>query len=478
MRCLALGQAWCDAGGSVQFITASGNSWLLQLLEQEGFAVQRLDSRYPDPEDWEVTRDVMAAARDAWLVLDGYHFDAAYQRKVERAGHKLVVIDDMSALSHYYAHVVLNQNIYATDLQYPHGDNTELLLGTRYALLRREFANYRGIRRVVRPIARRVLVTMGGADPENATSIALAALRELAQPDLEVRVIVGAANAHLRQLSAAIQRIGCAGELIVAAPGMAADVAWADVAIAAAGTTSIELAYMGVPALLVVTAENQAPNAAKLEELGAARDLGRMSLNPERIATELHNLLNSSQTRLAMAERGQQLIDGEGAERVVAVLKGEKVRLRPARVEDCKRLWALRNDDFVRAMSGSAAPIPWEKHQQWFASRLADPRCHIFVGIDAEDREVGQVRFDLGGDGSAEVSILIADKWRGQGYGTALLMGGLRRVAHAVDLRFVHAMIKPRNIASIRMFEGAGFRRAGEREVNDGRALHYEWRVQ
>ena len=150
---------------------------------------------------------------------------------------------------------------------------TRRLLGARYALLRREFAAYRGVRRLPSPVARRVLVTMGGADPENATSIALAALRELAQSDLEVRVIVGAANLHLAELRAAANELGCPAELTTATPKVAENLAWADMAIATAGTTAIQLAFMGVPALLMVAAENQAPIAAGLEQLGAARDL-------------------------------------------------------------------------------------------------------------------------------------------------------------------------------------------------------------
>jgi spore coat polysaccharide biosynthesis predicted glycosyltransferase SpsG len=163
---------------------------------------------------------------------------------------------------------------------------------------------------------------MGGADPQNATLKALGALHELAQPEFEVRVVVGAASEQLEDIRAAVNSLDCANELIVAAPKMAENLAWADVAIAAAGTTAIELAFMGVPALLVVAVENQMPIAARLEQLGAARNLGGVpQLSSAKIRPVLRDLLCSQQTRAAMAERGQQLVDGDGAERVAAALK-------------------------------------------------------------------------------------------------------------------------------------------------------------
>ena len=50
--------------------------------------------------------------------------------------------------------------------------------------------------------------------------------------------------------------------------------AWADLAVSAAGTTCWELAFMGLPMLLVVLADNQRPNATCLDELGVAGNLG------------------------------------------------------------------------------------------------------------------------------------------------------------------------------------------------------------
>jgi UDP-2,4-diacetamido-2,4,6-trideoxy-beta-L-altropyranose hydrolase len=322
MRCMALGQAWRSKGGRVVFVTIGSNEWLRAQLSKEGFEICTLPHLCRPAEDWQRTRALAACELDPWVLVDGYHFDVHYHHWVKEAGFRLAVIDDTAASSHYCADLLLNQNVFAEDLRYSCEPYTRRLLGARYALLRREFATFRGVKRPVREAARRVLITMGGADPTNATSVVLRAIHQLQQPDLEVRVIAGAANANIEELRAVVQCLGCWAELIVAPTAISANLAWADVAVSAAGSTALELAFMGVPALLVVIAANQERNAAKLEALGAAYRLGPLAeLTYATIRQELRDLLRSQQRREAMSERCQKLVDGEGAERVTSILQ-------------------------------------------------------------------------------------------------------------------------------------------------------------
>jgi len=139
MHCLALAQAWKDAGGEVIFITACQSDGLLQRLREEEFDVRLLDRPYPDTADWESTSAILAAHPETWIVLDGYQSDEAFQQRVKGAGHRLLVMDDVAHLNHYHADIVLNQNLHAEQLHYSCEPCANLLLGARYVLLRREF---------------------------------------------------------------------------------------------------------------------------------------------------------------------------------------------------------------------------------------------------------------------------------------------------------------------------------------------------
>ena len=325
MRCLALGQAWKDASGDVVFITACQSEGLLHRLRDEGFDLHLLSSPYPDRHDWDLTENVLAAHPDAWVVLDGYHFDEAYQQMVKRTGHALLVFDDMALLNHYHADVVLNQNVNSDELHYSCDSDTRLLLGSRYVILRSESTAWRGWRREVADRASRLLVTMGGADPDNYTLVVVEALQLLQVPGLEAIVVIGAANPHGDVVQAAVVRSRVPIRLIQDADNMIELMAWADLAVSAGGTTCWEMLFMGLPSVVLVVAENQEGAMARLESGGFIRSMGwYRDLSASDLARELSRLCYDAYSRARMSSAGQALVDGLGRERVVAELRSNR----------------------------------------------------------------------------------------------------------------------------------------------------------
>ena len=149
------------------------------------------------------------------MVLDGYQFDVEYQRRLKAAGVKLLVVDDTGHAGAYAADLVLDQNAHATKDFYARRESyTQLLLGPRYALLRREFKPWRSWRREIAPVARKVLVTVGGSDPDNVTLRVIRALRILAEHKLKATVVVGGSNPHAHDLEPEAQSAGDALRLV------------------------------------------------------------------------------------------------------------------------------------------------------------------------------------------------------------------------------------------------------------------------
>ena len=194
-------------------------------------------------------------------MLDGYHFDPAYQKAIREAGYRLLVVDDTAHLPAYHADVLLNQNIYAPQLTYSYDPHTVLLLGPMYALLRPEFLVWKEWERHIPDTARHILVTLGGGDSDNVTLKVIQALHDIRLPDLEIRVIVGPANPHRDSLVAAIEHGPHSVELLFDVTDMPGLMAWADIAVSAAGSTCWELLFMGLPSLVGVLADNQVPIA-------------------------------------------------------------------------------------------------------------------------------------------------------------------------------------------------------------------------
>ncbi|MEE9197945.1 MAG: UDP-2,4-diacetamido-2,4,6-trideoxy-beta-L-altropyranose hydrolase, partial [bacterium] len=126
LRALTLGQAWREAGGQVDFVTANATEPLITRLEKEEFFVHLLPKAHPAPEDWQGTARALTGDENPWLVLDGYNFDAAYHERAREAGVSILVVDDMAHLDRYAVDIVLNQNAHARSLTYEHPPETRL----------------------------------------------------------------------------------------------------------------------------------------------------------------------------------------------------------------------------------------------------------------------------------------------------------------------------------------------------------------
>ena len=323
MRCLALAQACLDDGERATLVAASAPSALEDRLKAEGMEVVHLQVEPGSAEDAQQTADLAREAGASALVLDGYQFEADYQKALRDSSGPLLVIDDDGRVGHYTADVVLNQNLHANEELYSSREAyTRLLLGTRYVALRREFMNWKDWKRLIPETAKKVLVTMGGGDPDNVTLEAIHALRKSKVEGLEAVVVAGASNPNFEALSAAAKGSKVPVRLERNAEDMPKLMAWADLAVAAGGTTAWELAFMGLPSIVLTLADNQRCSAHALAEKGAFVHLGESgAVTREAIAQAVAELSESETARRELSQRGSRLVDGLGVKRVLEVLR-------------------------------------------------------------------------------------------------------------------------------------------------------------
>jgi UDP-2,4-diacetamido-2,4,6-trideoxy-beta-L-altropyranose hydrolase len=334
MRCLAVAQAWQDIGGHVSFVSAKLPAPLKERIAAEGFEclpVQAVAGTLEDADEcMTMAKDQKALA----LILDGYHFNERYHEFVSQFACVTLAIEDYCRLPHYSTDFVLNQNLGAAFEAYPSvHDRTQLLLGTQYALLRREFmqssSSPYSTSNKNRPF--RCLITLGGSDFDNITGRVIQGLQLLNLLDLEVHVIVGGLNPHgeaLAHLVSGDKRFS----LLQNVCNMAAEYAWADFAVAAGGSSNWEMCYFGLPRVVVVIADNQRAIAEQLQraEIGINIGVGP-EITPERIAAAI-NLLRLDPGRFSVAQhQALRLVDGLGAKRCVDRLLSFS---RPSRCRD------------------------------------------------------------------------------------------------------------------------------------------------
>ena len=466
MRCLALAQAWQEQGGGVLLAGLIMGDGLRERLTREQVELldlasgQTIDDLY-----WLAGLQKQQVKEDEWdwLVLDGYHFDADYQRRLRRAGMKLLVIDDYAHLPQYDADLLLNQNAGSARLDYKVPEETMLLLGSRYALLRREFrgAHPRETSGHAGQVGR-LLVTLGGADPDNVTLRVIEALQQAGLPALQAKIIVGPANPHLALLQESVRHSEQQAELLTGVHDMVPLMQWADVAITAGGSTCWELAYLGVPSLVITLADNQRGVAEMMAAAGAGLDCGwHHELQSHTLTNLVKELYGDQGQRLAMSRAGRSLVDGQGAGRVVECMMYFPFTFRPAEPGDCRQVFDWANDPVIRQASFHSSGIGWQEHEQWFERTLADRNTHFWIIMLHGHRPAGQVRFVKSGEETV-ISISLAAGFRNAGLGSRAIQMACRRLFAAGGISQVSALVKKENEQSVKSFATAGFERISE----------------
>jgi UDP-2,4-diacetamido-2,4,6-trideoxy-beta-L-altropyranose hydrolase len=319
MRCLALAQAWQDAGGDVVFCAARSAAALDQTLASEGIRLVHLPVSPGSRQDAIQTAEAARIRNVRWLVIDGYHFDADYRKYLRNREFQVLFLDDGGGCDRYDADMVVNQNIDAKESQYAHEEGGgSLLLGTKYVLLRREFSRRKEARRNPLKAVRKVLITMGGSDPHNVTEMAIRALAGIKGFAFDVTVVVGPNNPHMESLLRVKSQAPANFQLLRNVSGMTDVMAEADLAISAGGGTGYELIFFQVPTILITVAENQRAACRSLGESKVAIDAGWFhALDHQQLAGSIRTLIETDPLRQRLIENCRHVIDGKGAARVV-----------------------------------------------------------------------------------------------------------------------------------------------------------------
>ncbi len=319
MRCLALAQAMKTNQYKPVFLTNISSSFLEDRLITEGIEFIYIPENIDKFTDIQETIKIAQKLDSKWLIIDGYQFDTEYQKQFKTAGLKVLFFDDYGHCNYYYADLILNQNISADASLYTHRENyTKLLLGTQYAVLRKEFWPWHNWERKIPDQVQKLLVTFGGSDPDNVTFRTIQAIKMLNNPQVSVLVIVGGSNIHYEQLKTACQTSHLPITMFSNVQNMPELMAWADLAIAAGGTTTWELAFMGLPSIVITIADNQKASTQKINEMGLANCLGwHEDVTIEMIKDAIAQLLTTAEKREEMSQKGRNLIDGYGNMRIL-----------------------------------------------------------------------------------------------------------------------------------------------------------------
>ncbi len=457
MRCLALAQQWQSYGGECLFVTALDAGALFKRIEEEGMAVKKLIDIVPgSKEDIETTIKIGLEFNAPWVALDGYVFTAHHQKMIKDAGLNLLCVDDNVDYEHYYADIILNQNIHASKAMYPpqiRESYTQVLAGVKYCLLRKPFIKRESEAITPSQGVSKIMITLGGSDPQNATGTVLNALNQLDDSlvqALKIKIVAGSGNKHTQFLRKNIEGSSFSGELIVDADDeeMIQTALWADLVISAMGSTVWELMSLKVPFLGVVLAENQMGIA---EYLSANFNVPMLDVQNDSEILQ-NTILNgiSNPPRIDFTEVSTRITE------IIKRMNWSSFRLRTADENDSTILWQWTNDPIVRAHSFSSEAILWENHSNWFTKKLASSDSIIYVAETVSGDPAGMIRFDVDGE-ELTIGFSVSHEFRGKYLGVFLLTKGAEEVKKVYPSKMITGVVKIENGSSCRAFISAGY---------------------
>ncbi len=491
IRCLTLANELRRRGANVIFIVRDMLGAMSSYLRQEGFeahilarlnndgisfnGINSLEQKKIELNDAQQTTAVFRGGVPDWIVVDNYSLGKLWESEMGAQGCRLVVIDDICR-NHDCA-LLLDQNWIGEKATEPYTNlvskSCVTLLGPQFALLNPLYSHLRQSMPSRNGMVRTILVFFGGADTRNLTAIALEALSTTYFQNIQVDVVVGAANPHTEQIVRAASRmhqVSVHRDL----PNLAALMARADLMLTAGGSTSWERCCLGLPALVAVVAENQ-----RLLSENLARNGAHLLIDDEKIlsseawAEAIHNLLRSPEVVHKMSARSLGYVDGFGAPRVASSMGfyGQSLFIRQARIADELLYLNWANDSGVRKSAFTQKLIEPDGHHMWFTDKLKNSKSIMFIGEDEFGLPIGQVRFDVEG-GEAFVDISVDPCMKRRGIGARLLNQGLERLLEMCLITKVVALVRRENLASTKLFLSVGFRLA---ECQDEASHHKFW---
>ena len=130
-----------------------------------------------------------------------------------------------------------------------------------------------------------------------------------------------------------------------------------------------------------------------------------------------------------------------------------EVTLRPVEADDRDLTLQWQGEPGARRFARDPRVPSTPEHAAWFAAKLDQPSC-VFHIVEVGKAPAGFLRLDYRPDAdSYEVSILVAQAFRGRGAAGAALEI-VRRMLPWAELR---AWVRPENAASVGLFRKAGY---------------------
>lgn len=237
---------------------------------------------------------------------------------LKRRGRTVVLIDNITVASDLADKTILPSPFLQsveTDMQ-----NSKVEGGPDYLIIGDNFMERRDESlRLAYSLPLKILVSMGGADPNHITEKVVKALSDV--KEIELDVVLGPASKPHSSLDDIVNASGGRIKVHRDLSDLAPVVAASHVVFTALGLTVNELAFMGVPSIVIANYFDDHKDMDMLAELGIGIALGHHSdVDDSHIVAAVEDFVNNKELWESMRIKAAALTDGLGASRAAKLI--------------------------------------------------------------------------------------------------------------------------------------------------------------
>jgi spore coat polysaccharide biosynthesis predicted glycosyltransferase SpsG/RimJ/RimL family protein N-acetyltransferase len=446
-RLLAVGQILCDLF-EVYLVTADIPESLSFEYKKSSITVYH----YPDTsyEDQLRILNTEHLIHEGIFILDGYEFTEAYVQKL-RLAFKVILINDIPEEA-IDADVILNHGIGIERKDFNASIKANLFLGPRYAILRRQFLEFNSN---ISASSGQLFLSLGGASTMEQLKPILESLN--LNPRIEACHVVlpfSVMNEPWFKDCVLQSRYKIKPYFGLSANEMITLMAQCSVGITTASTLSYEFHKINPKARLYIlkTVDNQARLYDGLLNAKVAQKY------------PIDHRFNADHTSIQLP-----IIDQHVSTRIrliCHILLGDLTPfLQKAALADIWTAYDWANLPEVRQSSINQGSISVDTHKSWYAKKIESLHSDYFIFKDGQNA-IGQVRLERQDETTVEISYLLDPAFRGMGLSTYMLTTAMATILNQKAVVF-RALVKPENIASMKVFEKLKFTRQADEWISN-----------
>ncbi|MBN8554597.1 MAG: UDP-2,4-diacetamido-2,4,6-trideoxy-beta-L-altropyranose hydrolase [Deltaproteobacteria bacterium] len=318
-RCYALAEVAQQSGRyKVYFLTRPLPKGLDKKLKEIHATVQTLSADATLEQDSQYLHSMfdMMSRKNVIVCIDHYDWTSERLAELKNDPRVILMAFDDGMKKHYPVDFLINQNLDAEKIAHSTSSTCQQLLGPKYVMIRDEIHTLRQ-----HPTERmaenfQFLVTLGGGDVWGHALKVIDAVRQ-STVKFETHLIVGSQWPHLEK---AKRLIGNHPRIhLYEDPSFFPQLlARADLALCGAGSTTYELAYLGIPMMTVALVPHQVAIGKAWEDRGIGDHLGMADvLTPELIMQKVLHWMELDQELENRGIAAQKVVDGRGKFRVL-----------------------------------------------------------------------------------------------------------------------------------------------------------------